>query len=334
MASPDLIVGYESALDYWRAARVAGTGPGLEPEGRVFGARTLTLSEQARRAADTCCTEVPLDVVVHDRNERHGCRLVHDHVFKGPIGKRGVTSLESGARVCAVPVVFTQLAASWDQIDLALLACEVCGEFGITPSSRDSFEGGLKPLATIAELKAYAGNAQSLGVRGGAAAQQALELAAQGCASPREAEVAVFLSSSRRKGGADLGNFKVNEPIAIPARLRRILNSAKLKPDFLWEEPRLILEYDSNEFHLTAMQKERDEARRRVFEELGYSVKTLTNDILLDNVKLNAFIEELEGILSPRRREAGQAMLLKREELRERLFGRESMRAIRDRLAH
>lgn len=80
-----------------------------------------------------------------------------------------------------------------------------------------------------------------------------------------------------------------------------IVGSKSLKPDFLWEQPKLVLEYDSDEFHLDAAQKSRDEARRRVFENLGYTVKCLTSDILVDNAKLNAFISELESAVSPQK---------------------------------
>ena len=85
----------------------------------------------------------------------------------------------------------------------------------------------------------------------------------------------------------------------------------------------MVLEYDSDEFHLDAAQKSRDEARRRVFENLGYTVKCLTSDILVDNAKLNAFISELESVVSPRRRTPSDAMLKTRAATRERLFGKE-----------
>lgn len=329
MASPDLIVGYESALDYWRAARVAGAEPELEPEGKAFGARALTVSERARRAIDSCCTEAPLDVVGACKSEHHNSATVKDHSFSGPLTPAKLRGLGDRIFVCAPDVVFTQLAHSRSTLDLALIACEACGTYGLTPRGRDSFQGDLAPLASIAELKAYASSAKSLGFRGAARALEALDLAADGSGSPRESGIAVFLSLGRRRGGAGLKGFAMNRSLAVPSQLRAIVGSSKLKPDFLWEEQRLILEYDSNEFHLTAAQKERDEARRRVFERMGYQVKSLTSDVLQDNAKLDMFVEELEHVVSPRRRRPSPAILEARRATREILFGRESMSAVR-----
>ena len=46
----ELIVGFQTALDFWRSARIAEGGIAwLESEGRIYGARDLTLREQAQR---------------------------------------------------------------------------------------------------------------------------------------------------------------------------------------------------------------------------------------------------------------------------------------------
>lgn len=66
-----LIVGYESALDFWRAA--ASVQHVLEPSGRTYGALRPPLSERASRVLALCGGEAPLDVVVSRKEERHNC---------------------------------------------------------------------------------------------------------------------------------------------------------------------------------------------------------------------------------------------------------------------
>lgn len=86
----ELRVGFESALDFWRAARIAAPGRVVEvPEGKIYGARELSLSEQVSLACNLCNTEPPLDVVVPDAAHRHA------HVWPITYGKG-----QSGPSAC------------------------------------------------------------------------------------------------------------------------------------------------------------------------------------------------------------------------------------------
>lgn len=324
MTSENLVIGYESALDYWRSVRAACREPDLEPTSiKVIGALPLTLSQRVRRAAAMCCTKTPLQIVVPDKRHRHNSAELTNRVFRGPLGKRQLTLIDGSVAVCGAEAIFTQLGADLSLTQLALIASELCGSYGITPMSDDAVSYNLQPLSTINDLMAYAEGAKALGIRGASRAVNALRVTSELAASPREAQIAVFLSLSRRQGGADLPGFELNKTIKVPADMIVIVGSKTLKPDILWEHEKLILEYDSNEFHLTVAQKRRDEARRRVYERLGYKVKCLTSDILADNDKLNVFVDELETVISPRRRKANQQMLATRRELRADLFGPE-----------
>lgn len=324
MATPNLIVGYESALDYWRAVRAADIEPDLDPtSGKVIGAMPLALAQCAARGIAACCTEPPLQIVVPDKHHRHNCPAIENRVFKGPLRSRQLTSIGSDISICNAEPLFCQLGVCTPLIDLALIGFELCGSYGVLSNGDDTVAYGLQPLTTIADLKNYAEGAKALDIKGSGKALQALSLATDGSASPRESEIGTFLSLSRARGGAGLGGFVMNRSIKVPPEMSVIVGSKTLKPDFLWEQPKLVLEYDSDEFHLDATQKSRDEARRRVFENLGYTVKCLTSDILVDNAKLNAFISELESVVSPRRRTPSDAMLKTRAATRERLFGKE-----------
>lgn len=85
MATPNLIVGYESALDYWRAVRAADIEPDLDPtSGKVIGAMPLALAQRAARGIAACCTDPPLQIVVPDKHHRHNCPAIENRVFKGP----------------------------------------------------------------------------------------------------------------------------------------------------------------------------------------------------------------------------------------------------------
>ena len=82
MSERRLVVGYESALDFWRAVRAAAAERDvLEPTGKTYGARPLTLSERANLAINLCNTKAPLDVVLKAKGKRRGYANIDDHVW-------------------------------------------------------------------------------------------------------------------------------------------------------------------------------------------------------------------------------------------------------------
>ncbi len=316
MTDRELIIGYGSALDFWRAARIAGAGPATDPEGVVYGMRRDDdLMPRVRRLADLCCSGVPLDGVVVERGKRRHCDALSDRVWKGPLSGQ-LTKLDDDAWVCSFAATFVQLAGIWNEVELAALAYEMCGSYGLPPTGVDEGAQDLTPLSSVAELKAYASAAQALGTRGGRRACGSLGLVVEGSNSPRETDIALLLSLSRRKGGYDLRGFKMNAEVKVPKARRPALGQAVIRPDFLWPDRNVALEYDSNAHHLTPQEKEHDEARRRVLESMGYRVFVMTNEVLRSDIKLGALMADLQNALGVRRPAPSVAVLRAQEEMR------------------
>ena len=316
MAEKELIVGYESALDYWRSARAAGVLPDVEAtSGKVLGVGYLSLSDRVLRIVDECGSGVPLDVVVESKKMRHNCKRLHDCVWNGPLTGQ-LTKIGHSARVCSPAATIVQLATLMDEVDLAAIAYELCGSYGMPSTAGYEVVQNLAPLTSVAELAAYADSARALGVRGAARARAALDLVAGGSNSPRETDVAILLSLPRRKGGYDLRNFEMNSEVKVPKSHQRALRQGAIRPDFLWAERKVAMEYDSNEHHLTPQDKERDEARRRVLESMGYRVFVMTNEVLRSGEKLEIFMTDLQRALKVRRSPPSAAILAAQEDLR------------------
>ena len=200
-------------------------------------------------------------------------------VFAGPLTQSHLHVVDQYVSVCQPGPMLVQLAMDMDEVDLAQIACELCGTYGLTPWAEDSFQSELTALTSRAELVGYAKSARAVGVRGAGKAVRALDLATGGSASPRETDLAVFFLLSRRLGGAGLGGFAVNASLEVSQRHREALEGqSEVKPDFLWADAKLVVEYDSNAHHLTPKKKESDEARRRVLEAMGYTVMVATNE--------------------------------------------------------
>lgn len=323
MGNEALVIGYETALDFWRASRVASEGQHvLDDAGKVFGTRTLELHERAALAANLCNSSVPVDAVVGSVAERRRSPAIRDRVFTGPLMQSHLHAVDQYVSVCQPGPMLVQLAMELDELDLAQVACELCGTYGLTPWAEDSFQSDVAALTSKAELVGYAKSARALSVRGAGKAVAALELAVDGSASPRETDLVVFFRLSRRLGGAGLGGFSANASLEVPQRHREALDGqSEIRPDFLWADARLVVEYDSNAHHLTPKKKESDEARRRVLEAMGYTVMVATNEMVKDGAKLDAFVDDLTCWLGLRRRPLTRWQQDSRDKLRERLFG-------------
>ena len=319
--SRTLIVGHGSALSYWRAARAAGAGADEGWSGKVFGSRDLRLSEQAHLAARLCGSGLPVDVVVSDRSACHNCQAVVDHVWRGPLQAAHLCGVGNGIMVCRPQVVLSQLALSLDRIELAKIACELAGTYGLVPWADEPLVTDVAPLLDMACFRGYARSAKALGVRGCSRALSALEIATDGSNSPRETSVALVLLLTRSAGGYGLPGFLMNHPIDLPEQLARLVGAHTLRPDFYWPRSRLIVEYDSDAYHLGARQKARDEARRLAFQAAGYALMTLNNEMLSDLGKLDIFMSEVARRLGVYRRPPSAQMLAARHEVHDRLFG-------------
>ena len=323
MSKREILVGYWSGLEFWRKARVAsGDLASLDLPGPIIGAREERLLVRVRRALGMCGLDGRLHVARRADEPRFNSPGLVSHCWRGPLSTEHVLKLGDGLSVCRVPVIFVQLAQELDVIDLALLAYELTGRYGLTPWASDSFDSELDPLADVDELRAYAAAARAMRVRGGARALEALRYVVPNAKSPREASVALFLSLPRVQGGCGFAGFELNRGTGLPARLWDALGQKRVIPDFSWKDT--FVEYDSDGFHRTIEQRARDDRKRLAYESCGMKLLTLTNGILQSNALVEEFVDDLARALGVRRRPPTVEMEAKRRALRERLFGLES----------
>lgn len=321
MAGQTLIIGHNTALEFWRAARVASDNL-QEPEvvGRTYGRLPQTPSSLARRAIALCGAEPPIDAVAPKAGARMKSRLVRPHSSSAPLTANSLFFIDDDIAVCRMPVVLVQLARGTTLVDLARIAYEMTGTYGFDAGPSSDVVQDLRPLLDLGELKGYARSCCATGVRGSRRAFGALKYVVANSNSPRETDVAIILMMPRSMGGFDMPEFVMNPSIKLSDHLATIVGSGTLKPDFYWPHKKVILEYESDEYHNKLPSISRDERRRRAFESEGYHVMRLMNDVLKSNDELNSFMTQLAQTLGLTRRPATQRMLDLRRGLREELF--------------
>lgn len=322
----ELRIGFESALAFWRAARRAGAEPEAMDQGeRVFGARDRGIAERVGSARALCGVEGSLDVAVPSASDRINSEHVRNRVWRGPVSERTLVRLGNGVEVFRPAAMLVQLGTVLDEIDLAEVAYELAGTYVVNPDADHGF-GEAPALVTVSELRAYASAAKALGTRGAARAASALELVADGSNSPRETDVAILLSLGRARGGAGAPGFRMNVNVHLPEGLVSVIGQRIVRPDFSWPNG-TVGEYDSDDFHRTPQARARDERKRRAYQSVGMDCITMTAATFQSNAELDLLISDLEGSLGLRRNPPNARMLAARRQLRERLFGPESMDA-------
>ncbi len=130
------------------------------------------------------------------------------------------------------------------------------------------------PLASPASIRAACSAHGDL--PGCGTVRRALPWIAAAAASPRESALALVLSLPGRYGGYGLPLPWLNVPIKMASRARGVADFARYIADLHWPSTRLIVEYDSDEHHLTSGQQRHDAVRRMALEEMGYRVLSVT----------------------------------------------------------
>jgi hypothetical protein len=323
MSEGTMLVGFRSALNFWRMTRAADLTQD-DFDGRVLGARRLETGDLAGAGLAACGCEPPLDVVVPSTSARHCCELVRDHIWNGPIPLTGKCRVGADIEVCSIPLVLVQLAAeTQDTVGIMMIAYEMTGTYGLTPWRDSGFEEDVVPLTSVAELRDYARSARALGVRGAARACEALSHVKDGSASPRETDLAILMALPRRKGGFGLGDFTLNKKTDLRGMARELLGRSTIRTDFLWKREKsasdVMLEYESDECHLEPWELARDTRRREALAAAGHHVHCITNDQLKDYDHLCNLMESIASELKVRRSKPSPVMETRRRELFERV---------------
>lgn len=113
-------------------------------------------------------------------------------------------------------------------------------------------------------------------IPGSKAVRAVLRWTTENTASPPEAILAMMLGLPFRLGGFQLDGFEVNRRISVSQKAQVLAGRRTLVPDILFEEPRLVLEYDSTAEHTSALQLSRDAKKRMALEADGYKIITIT----------------------------------------------------------
>lgn len=160
-------------------------------------------------------------------------------------------------------LLYCQMSATLDEVDLMLLALELCGSYSINPSEDKGFTSNINSVTTPAKIQNYikrikntAGN-----FKGIKKAERIAKWLQKGSASPQESRLYIALCAPRYLGGYAIRGMKFNEAIQLSKKASSICGQKILIPDLSICKYKIAIEYDSNYFHDNANQNNKDKRR-------------------------------------------------------------------------
>ncbi|MDE8701436.1 DUF559 domain-containing protein [Adlercreutzia equolifaciens] len=258
-----------SALIYYdhcrSLPRVSVSGPDLAA---ADFAPTAAMVRYALRAVPSLA--VPLHVSVFAEHERRQ-KVARCHVAPTSVRDASFGRVAEGLFVPSPGLALAQYGRGRTLPDMVLRGMALCSCYAL--DEQDCLVERI-PLTDPSALERATRLHRD--VPGCRLAREALPWMVSGAASPREAALAAILALPPRYGGYGFPKPKLNARIDLPRKAQGLADTAYYVADFLWEEQRVVLEYDSDAFHLTSERHHHDTVRRGVLESLGYRVIGVT----------------------------------------------------------
>lgn len=206
-------------------------------------------------------------------------------------------------RVVSPELCFVRLARHMNETELALVGMELCGMYRANPMTH-RVEYGCTPLCTVQSLCSMIEDLPK--TAGRKRARVVARRLADGAASPQESVLYLLATTSTRLGGYGLPKPLLNPPATLDETAQLIAGQGEARCDLYWVKQRVIVEYDSDEFHVRT--RASDAERRDGLESMGNRVMTITTAQLKSFARLDACMTTLARYLGRRRQPSDKAI--------------------------
>lgn len=319
MTTMDMIVGYESALEYWRTV-----GPSFlrgyrgrrdatrRARASLRSEEKLSLSEGNRRPAGC---NLPLQVLVGTSAARTTTARVHSFACT-ELPEGSVVDAGEGFLVSTPEFCFLQMARRYSVGRLIQLGFELCGTYAVVEDGPARQRKA--PLTSVAKLKAFLEAAKN--VHGREKALRAVRYVLDGSASPMESVLVMLLCLPYKLGGYGLDRPQLNFRVDVPVGKRKLADRSYCKADLCWPGKSICVEYDSDLYHRDLERQESDARRRSTLAALDFLVITVTPGQVMDSGAFNRLAHQLAKLTGKRLRYVDPGFTHTHLELRAELF--------------
>jgi very-short-patch-repair endonuclease len=196
---------------------------------------------------------------------------------------------------------------------------ELCGTYALRP---DGIEGAASRDYALVDAKLFARHVKAWeGLRGLAAARKVARYLTNGSASVMETKLYLLLCLPQKYGGYNFMQPELNSRLAMTPSAREALRQKEVKPDMLWRDAKVVVEYDGA-YHNDPRQSAHDALRKSILESMGYTVFTFKKWTVYNPLAFSEVADTLARKLGRRMRPLTAKQSFARDALREHLLGK------------
>lgn len=313
-----LFISHGSALHYWRT-----NPPWYVLEGGERNIRSLrncmrTLDEfRSANVPESEFGPAPIDILVPASSPPRCPEGFMPHKQYRQLPRNSLYPLWDGVHVVSPELCFVQMCNSLSFVEALELGMELCGTYALRAKGEEDGVQRNHPLINAGMLPRRLESWE--GLKGLQLARKASKYLVSGSASPMETKLYLLLCLPLQYGGYNLGRPELNPELDLTPAEMEIVRTTKAKPDLLWRQQKLIIEYDGRQ-HEEEQQSRHDALRETILEGRGYTVRRVKRHQLYNPLAFNSFAASIASFLGVRRRPVTLKQQSAREELRARLL--------------
>lgn len=288
MSGSRIYISHGSALCYWRTNPPYYVLDGADQSIRTL--RDCPETDDLIRSFYLSEAEFgprPIDVLVPPEGPRPQSFLRY-HIQKAPLPRHSLYPLRDGIHLVSPDLCFVELCNTISTIEALQLGMELCGTYALRPDELEDKASRDYQLTSADSLRRK--TSAWKGIHGLVQARKVVQYLVDGSASPMETNLYLLLCLPQKYGGYNIEKPELNVELDLPEEGRLILRQDKVKPDLLWRNWDLVVEYDG-EYHNDPQQRIRDEKRRVLLETMGYTVLVVKKQQVYDPIAFASLAE-------------------------------------------
>lgn len=256
----------------------------------------------------------PIEAMWPQTIKRKNTKSIVYHHFDKNYPKGAFLALDSHVAIACPELTYIQSLNNLDLIERVLLGNLFCAGFKLVDQSVDQ-RGfcSCEPLSSAEKITSLLNRLPQ--ITGLKACRQTLKYLVNNAASPREVQLAMLLTLPRKVGGFGFPVPELNATIALDRAQQRVISRGHLSVDMLWRKEKVVVEYDSDQWHTAKDKITYDSRRRNLLKSMGYEVITVTNEEIKHPADMAKVAEAIAKMLHCRLRIRRSEFEIKRREL-------------------
>lgn len=269
----NIFIDYPTAMQYWLFQRDFNATKSQQPK----IPDTLYFDESAVFLSAKYGFDIPIHVSVSNKAHRHLGKSFNSHYMAGCLPKNSFIPIEKNVAIASPELCFLRASRFLNIPSLVVLACDLCAIY--TRSISDPIgQIGHTPITNTNKIRSFLDDVKD--VKGIKKAKTAIRFALDQSNSPMESKLAAISQIAISRGGYHILKPELNGKIKLNENGKNLVNRDYISCDMVWRDKRVVIEYDSNRFHLDKRQHYYDKQRITALQFSGYTVISITAENL------------------------------------------------------